>query len=706
MKHSFRFPAMPVLLGQAGGKNLFLFCILMLSFNYALAQESAGMASKDISILFEPVHEWRPPFGLDRVGFSTEAVIAIGHGGNANTEYLMEVKQQGKTINSKKLKAGKTSPTVFREVIASTADEVSLSEKRSNGAWKIIRNVSLPADNKLECEASARPVAFFHPIDLGTILAPADWLLIRGGHDAFVDFAMVTKNNADNNFKLKSWYQSDSLHPVETNLKTAAGKRIQTSLALPKSSSSLQRDQLTVSLVTNEGIELWRKEIPVMLVQQQYKWPGFGAVKTKLRYDQPIVNIVDGKNKPFSYNSAWTEEKEDYVVFLPNGSRWVFWRGASYIPVWVSKYNTGLSYEWAERISPLDGFTDCPEPLMDKELRYGKVDIIESTPARVHVRWSYQSCDFNYKVNGDFAQEDYYFYPDGKGTRVLTLTSLPAAEYEVAEFILLAPQAALPFDVMPAQPMDIISYNTGKKSLLSLPETDTSWKDLQDPLIYRMKIHKKEPQSAFSFNPLLHKKPFAFGPFKDKGLVVTPAYWGGHWPLSQGFNTGRSINESIWSAPSHNSLITWGAKRPEPIRTKTFETFDALGVKKMMREETWVWLIGMTDENDQQLLEAARSFAAPAVLTVIGGRQEPDGYSSERRAFKLIAEKRNMQVTIQPKEWCINPVFEIKLAPDELQTVTLNGKQLQHGDYEWDGNTLWVKARLNARSVLQLQFRQ
>ena len=43
---------------------------------------------------------------------------------------------------------------------------------------------------------------------------------------------------------------------------------------------------------------------------------------------------------------------------------------------------------------------------MDKELRYGRVRIVESTPARVHVRWSYQSCDFQYKVWGDSAVED------------------------------------------------------------------------------------------------------------------------------------------------------------------------------------------------------------------------------------------------------------------------------------------------------------
>ena len=50
---------------------------------------------------------------------------------------------------------------------------------------------------------------------------------------------------------------------------------------------------------------------------------------------------------------------------------------------------------------------------MDKELRYGKVEIVEATSAQIHVRWTYQSTDFEYKVWGDQAVEDYYFYPDG-----------------------------------------------------------------------------------------------------------------------------------------------------------------------------------------------------------------------------------------------------------------------------------------------------
>ncbi len=40
------------------------------------------------------------------------------------------------------------------------------------------------------------------------------------------------------------------------------------------------------------------------------------------------------------------------------------------------------------------------------------MEILESTRARVRVRWSYQSTDLNYKVWGDQAVEEYTVYPD------------------------------------------------------------------------------------------------------------------------------------------------------------------------------------------------------------------------------------------------------------------------------------------------------
>jgi hypothetical protein len=691
-----------------GLKACILLVLLFTSAYYQILQaqgQEPATTKKTNSVNVEvgPVHPWRPPFHLDRVGHSSEAIITIDWPELPEGTFKMITYLRGKEISRQPVQFSGAAPFKARKPLPENTDQVALFFTGTHSKIEEIarRKISL---SSLEFEAVAQPAKVINPIDLGAILVPADWLLLQHGQKANLSLAVISRTKEVSSVRATAWYGSAPAGKVNSNIVLNQGKKMVSTLALPENIALSDHDTLNIVITNTTGKELWKKQISVMIVPEQQAWPSFGAVKTKLRYDPPVTNIINGKNIPFSYTKAWTTEKEDYVVFLPNGSRWVFWRGSSYIPFWASRYNTGLSYEWAERISPNTGFTDCPEPLMDKELRYGKVEIIESTSSRVHVRWNYQSCDFNYKVNGDFSQEDYYFYPDGMGTRVLTLTCIPEAEYEVAEFILLASQAALPFDIMPEKPMDIISLNSGRKVEISLPEKDTSWKKIEDPGIYRMRLHKKEPMAAFSFNPLLLKKPFAFGPFYDKGQVVTPAYWGGHWPLSQGFNTGRAINESIWSGPSHNSLLTWAAKRPQPLHSETLMTKDALGVLKTMRKETYAWLIGMTDASDKTLLNTARSFARPAKLELKGAVAGTEIYSQERRAFCLEATDKKITITIKPVEWCVNPVFELKGVNAGLINAKLGNKILNHSQYAWDGKTLWIKAAINQPATIELTF--
>ena len=140
------------------------------------------------------------------------------------------------------------------------------------------------------------------------------------------------------------------------------------------------RDVLAVGIDDGDGRELWHKNIPVMLVREPPRPPRFGASYEKLRFDAPISvrDPATGKYSTLRYDDAWNRSLHDIVVWLPNGSRFVFWRGSSYIPFWAGRYNTGACYEWAEIISQPKGAVDCVEPLMDKELRYSKVEIVEA----------------------------------------------------------------------------------------------------------------------------------------------------------------------------------------------------------------------------------------------------------------------------------------------------------------------------------------
>ena len=56
-----------------------------------------------------------------------------------------------------------------------------------------------------------------------------------------------------------------------------------------------------------------------------------------------------------------------------------------------------------------------------------------------------------YRIWGDQVTEDYYFYPDGFGTRNVTLTSVPGADYELSEFIVSMPLGTLTLRRFPAR---------------------------------------------------------------------------------------------------------------------------------------------------------------------------------------------------------------------------------------------------------------
>ena len=106
---------------------------------------------------------------------------------------------------------------------------------------------------------------------------------------------------------------------------------------------------------------------------------------------------------------------------------------------------------------------------MDKEIRYGEVEIVKSTAARVHVRWTYQSTDFQYKVWGDQAFEDFYFYPDGFGTRTLRLKKRPGAPYELTEFIVLSAPGMYPLSFLPEQTAEMIYLDDGTRHEFYFP---------------------------------------------------------------------------------------------------------------------------------------------------------------------------------------------------------------------------------------------
>lgn len=696
-------------------------CQLPLLLFLPLVARAVGGCAEKVSaeVEVDTGHPWRPPFGLERVGAPITIRVALDGPDAAFGEYVVVGYRDGKETERQALHVtGGKSPFFSSATFASPPDVVSLLAMcgSASRAREIRRQtVRWPV---VEAQAKAHPSHQINPIDLGTVLVPYDWLLLAKGQESRLEVAAISRLGTYANARVRAWF--DGSRQVNVSLPLLLNQRASTVVTLPF--PAIGEHGLLNVVLEERGNELWRTTIRTMIVKKKPRWPKFGAVETKLRYDASI-SVKDqytGQYSSFEYERGWDPRLKDVLVFLPNGSRFVFWRGSSYIPFWAGLYNTGLTYQWAETVPP-PGYVDCVEPLQDKELRFGRANIVESTVSRVHVRWTYESVDVNYRSLGDQAYEDFYFYPDGFGTRVLTLTSSPAADYEITEFITLLPQSAYPFELMPNRLIEMM-FLDGKKIAVDFPFQPTgNYRDRgiltqrpdpnRTPRVYRIFSEKRDSAAAIYFSP--HDVPVVqqvFKPFYDHGEIVTPGYWGNHWPLGRGAPTGGAIDERIHLSPAHISTFPWGlwsaGNRPIPLFSGTSTTIDAQGHSRPMLTQRWSWLIAKTDAPDDELLQWANSYSTAPSLKINGARFDFPSYSTERRAIRLVAEGLSIDIELTPAVHTMNPIFEIANAPAALVSVSLNAQPLPHDAWAWDGKTLWTRASIDTQGArLRLEFK-
>lgn len=675
-------------------------------------------------------HPWRPPFGIERVGAPLHARVTLTGKPDGDRAYWVDAYAAGQLAGSHALEFTGEGTTWWAAVkLVGVPDEVRVMARDKAGGAPVellLQPVVAPA---LEAEAVARSDRAVNPVDLGAILVPEDWILLGGGQSAVVEVAALSRSQSLPGLRMRA--RMGDGEPVEVGFPLQRDQRATRKVGVPCRSRAA-RETLRVSLVDGDRT-LWEKEIAVMVVAEAPRWPVFGAVETKLRYDPPI-SVIDSstgaKLPPLDYDTAWKPELNDVVVFLPNGSRFVFWRGTNYVPFWAGSHNTGVCYQWGENLSiPIhhpDGTRDFPEPLYDFELRYGSVEIIESTPSRVHVRWTYQATDVHYNIWGDQVREDFYFYPDGFGTRALTIASKPGSRYQLSEFLILTPQASYPLEVLPGHIADVLFLDGGKVSLRTPfekvidPATGKQrreWPTSRDQAaVFRIFAHRDDPAAAIYFHPDDKAMAlFSFTGLYDRGGLVSPVYWGSHWPLGRGKITGWSVDDRIYESPAHNAIGGWlpnsdgkggwGNWEVRPFESGQFPMLDTLGRAKVMDFNRWSWLIAKTEASDEALLNWARSYSAPPTVELTGAAVALPSYAPERRAIRLAARSPTVVVRIRPSSCTVNPVIEIADVPGDLRQVSLDGRVLPAAEYAWDGATFWLNAFIDAGGAsLELQF--
>jgi hypothetical protein len=421
--------------------------------------------------------------------------------------------------------------------------------------------------------------------------------------------------------------------------------------------------------------------------------PGrFGAYYTKLAFSE-------------TWDAPWrVGPYADVVVRFDTAPyKFVFWRGTSYIPFWVTEngiwYTNEFNETWGKDVM------GCAEPMSDKKARQSHVRIIESNDARVVVHWRYALVDNRGVIAktdtisgwGDWSDEYYTIYPDGVGLRKINLwSSEPTKPHQFQEAIILNPPGTRPEDNIEVAAITLVNMQG---------ETHTySWADgapeaLDQPAkanieIINLKAGTKPYIIVNEGKPTVtRRKIVTDGPWLrpysgeiNREYSIFP--WWNHWPVAQIPSDGRWATEP--DRVSHSSLSN-------DLEWQELELTERTHVRVMMH--------GLTDRSPADLITLGRSWLYPAPLTLQNGSYNYEGYKEEERAYILTNVQKDtamLQCRLEagPQHPLFNPVLIINNWGEAEARLILNGRQIKRGKqfryghrYRLEGSDLiiWIK---------------
>jgi hypothetical protein len=381
------------------------------------------------------------------------------------------------------------------------------------------------------------------------------------------------------------------------------------------------------------------------------------------------------------YYDAWDArwqvgDAADVVVrFDENPCKFVFWRGTSYIPHWLTENDIWYNNEFVETWND----QGCHEPMSDKQCRYAHVRILESNPARVVVQWRYALADNWYSIFrgdepnnwGEWVDEVYTVYPDAIGVRRITLYSTDphSAPYEWNEAIVVMGPGQRPEDVLQPKPVTLLNL-AGQSHTYSWVGGPPGPPELpQNATIER--INTKSKYQPFLAFPTSAKPVFDIYAGEQRPEFSMFPWWN-HWPTAFDPCDGRYAMAADRAAHSSLTHCTWGVYQ---------ETDGSL---------TKIMLNGVTDKSDADLARVVRGWDSPPALSVLSGEFASEGYDPTQRTYVLRRTGGSTDVALM--------INAAEGSPIENLAIIVRG----WGDYgatvQIDGKS--VDARVGRRSTL------
>lgn len=445
--------------------------------------------------------------------------------------------------------------------------------------------------------------------------------------------------------------------------------------------------------------------IPYAPLPSGPSWPGpFGAFYASLRF------------KPSWDRPRRLGPDSDVVVRFDNSPmRLVFWQGTNFVPAWVTSNGKWYTDEFLEAWGPqcVDG-GDC-EPMSDKQSRYSRVSILESSPARAVLHWRYALSETrNYKGANtdpetgwfDWADEYWYVYPDGVAVRKQVLWSSdldpqPPAGHEWQETIVINGPGQRPEDNIESDALTLMNLAGETHTYHWNPKTDESFEyphgpsviaDPDDANIQIVNLRSTEKPFQIVFPKGVH-----FDTYNGERSYSMFEWWN-HWPVAQIPSSGRPALAPDRASHTSLSHIYWAAYE------KTDQT------------ETKLLLSGLTTQSPKQLLPLAKSWISPPAVLQVSGDSTGTDFDPAQRAFVIHRTRESVPGTIHftvkasNSSPLLNPAFVIEHWQTNARVIihgqgkTISPKIYAGHSEHLEGNDLILFVLLNSTSDTEFEI--
>lgn len=335
-----------------------------------------------------------------------------------------------------------------------------------------------------------------------------------------------------------------------------------------------------------------------------------------------------------NWDNLWrfSNHSDIVVEFEDNPTKFIFWKGVSYIPMMVNENNFWYSNEFNETWSTSGG-EGCQEPMSDKQVYYNHVRIIENTPARVVVHYRFPLVDVNkYKANFDsdtgwydVADWYYFIYPDGVAAKAEQLWTSGDRIHEWQESMAIFGPDQHPHNLIERDStFTMVRVSDGAYKTYDWNPLPPDGIDLPERANIHHVNYKGDYDPVTITDDIIWSNVYG-GEITDYAIFPT---WN-HWPVAQMPSDGRYA--SFPDRTSHSSLshIYW-EDYDEQYGSRPYQT-------KILLE-------GMLNKSPIELIPLAKSWLTPPMLKGVKGCT--GAYNKLQRAYVFDKEDDEVSLTI------------------------------------------------------------